>query len=246
MLVFMGIETPDTDSLMGINKVQNTRQSLIESCHKITRMGLQIMSGFIIGFDNEKPGAGQRIKDFIMEASIPQGQFSLLQALKNTALWNRLQREGRLVDGMGTVHQGAMMNFEPTRPVEEITEEYIDAFWEIYDPVNYLKRTFNHFMIMGGWRGKSNRKLDWQQWQLFRSLLWRQGIVRPTRFRFWWQLAVIAWVKPRLLEEYLATLGIGEHFFAYRYEVREQLLKQLADLKQQKARVAQLEKTLKS
>ena len=69
MLVFMGIETPDTDSLMGINKVQNTRQSLIESCHKITRMGLQIMSGFIIGFDNEKPGAGQRIKDFIMEQS---------------------------------------------------------------------------------------------------------------------------------------------------------------------------------
>jgi radical SAM superfamily enzyme YgiQ (UPF0313 family) len=246
VLVFMGIETPDTDSLMGINKVQNTRQSLIESCHKITRMGLQIMSGFIIGFDNEKPGAGQRIKDFIMEASIPQGQFSLLQALQNTALWNRLQREGRLVDGMGTFHQGAMMNFEPTRPVEEITEEYIDAFWEIYDPVNYLKRTFNHFMIMGGWRGKSNRKLDGQQWQLFRSLLWRQGIVRPTRFRFWWQLAVIAWVKPRLLEEYLATLGIGEHFFAYRYEVREQLLKQLADLKQQKARVAQLEKTLKS
>jgi hypothetical protein len=56
------------------------------------------------------------------------------------------------VDGMGTFHQGAMMNFEPTRPVEEITEEYIDAFWEIYDPVNYLKRTFNHFMIMGGWR----------------------------------------------------------------------------------------------
>jgi radical SAM superfamily enzyme YgiQ (UPF0313 family) len=57
MLVFMGIETPDTDSLIGINKVQNTRQSLIESCHKITRMGLQIMSGFIIGFDNEKISA---------------------------------------------------------------------------------------------------------------------------------------------------------------------------------------------
>jgi hypothetical protein len=52
--------------------------------------------------------------------------------------------------------------------------------------------------------------------------------------------------QTRLLEEYLATLGIGEHFFAYRYEVREQLLKQLADLKQQKARVAQLEKTLKN
>ncbi|MFM7447925.1 MAG: B12-binding domain-containing radical SAM protein [Leptolyngbyaceae cyanobacterium] len=243
VLVFMGIETPDTDSLMGINKVQNTRQSLIDSCHKITRMGLQIMSGFIMGFDNEKPEAGQRIKDFIMETGIPQGQFSLLQALQNTAMWNRLQQEGRLVNGMGTFHQGAIMNFEPTRPVEEITEEYINAFWEIYDPVNYLKRTFRHFMMMGGWRGKSNRQLDWQQWQLFRSLLWQQGVVRPTRFRFWWQLAVIAMIKPRLLEEYLATLGLGEHFFTYRYEVKEQLWQQLADLKQQKGKATQEEKT---
>ncbi|MHC5731374.1 MAG: radical SAM protein, partial [Nostoc sp.] len=48
-LVFMGIETPDTDSLLGIHKVQNTRKDLIESCHKITRAGLQIMSGFIMG-----------------------------------------------------------------------------------------------------------------------------------------------------------------------------------------------------
>jgi radical SAM superfamily enzyme YgiQ (UPF0313 family) len=243
ILVFMGIETPDTESLVGINKVQNTRQSLINSCHKITRMGLQIMSGFIMGFDNEKPGAGERIKAFIKETGIPQGQFSLLQALQNTAMWNRLKQEGRLVNGMGTFHQGALMNFEPTRPVEEITKEYINAFWEIYDPVNYLKRTFQHFMMMGGWRGQSSRKLDWQMWQLFRSLLWRQGVVRPTRFRFWWQLATLALLKPRLLEEYLATLAVGEHFFTYRYEVREQLLQQLVLLKQEKEKAIEQEKT---
>jgi radical SAM superfamily enzyme YgiQ (UPF0313 family) len=231
-IVFMGIETPDTDSLLGIHKVQNTRKDLIESCHKITRAGLQIMSGFIMGFDNERPGAGERIQEFIEETGIPQGQFSMLQALQNTAMWNRLQQEGRLVDGLGTFHQGAIMNFTPTRPVEEITEEYIAAFWQIYEPMPYLKRTFRHFMMMNGWRGKTKRPITLTEMRLFAAICWRQGVARSTRWRFWWQLIAIAVAKPRLLSDYLTTLGVGEHFFNYRYEVRAQLRAKLAQLRQ--------------
>jgi len=231
-VVFMGIETPDTDSLLGIHKVQNTRQDLIESCHKITQTGLQIMSGFIMGFDNERPGAGKRIQAFIEDTGIPQGQFSLLQALENTAMWTRLQKEGRLVDGMSTFHQGAIMNFVPTRPVEEIVEEYIDAFWQIYEPMPFLRRTFRHFMMMKGWRGNTKRPITNKEIRLFMAICWRQGVVRSTRFRFWWQLAAIAFFKPRLVYDYLTTLGIGEHFFSYRYQVRAQLHKKLAALKQ--------------
>ncbi|MCX7592675.1 MAG: DUF4070 domain-containing protein [Fischerella sp.] len=233
-LVFMGIETPDTDSLLSIHKVQNTRRGLIESCHKITRAGLQIMSGFIMGFDNERPGAGRRIQEFIEETGIPQGQFSLLQALQNTAMWNRLKQEGRLVDGLGTFHQGAIMNFVPTRPVEEIVEEYINAFWNIYEPMPYLKRTFRHFMMMKGWRGKTKRPLTSKEIRLYTAICWRQGVVRSTRWRFWWQLVAIAVSKPRLLHEYLTTLGVGEHFFKYRHEVKAQLLEKLTALKQDK------------
>ncbi|WP_066376607.1 B12-binding domain-containing radical SAM protein [Anabaena sp. CA = ATCC 33047] len=233
-MVFMGIETPDTDSLLGIHKVQNTRKDLIESCHKITKAGLQIMSGFIMGFDNERSGAGQRIRDFIEETGIPQGHFSLLQALQNTALWNRLQQEGRLVDGLGTVHQGAIMNFVPTRPVEEITEEYIEGFWHIYEPMPYLKRTFRHFMMMTGWRPKTNRRVTMIEIRLFFAICWRQGVVRSTRWRFWWQLVAIAFSKPRLLYDYMTTLGIGEHFFSYRHEVRAQLRAKLAILQESK------------
>jgi radical SAM superfamily enzyme YgiQ (UPF0313 family) len=229
-MVFMGIETPDTDSLLGINKVQNTRQSLIDSCHKITRAGLQIMSGFIMGFDNERSGAGDRIVQFIEETGIPQGQFSLLQALQNTAMWTRLKQENRLREGLGTFHQGAIMNFIPTRPVEEITREYIDAFWRIYEPEPYLKRTFRHFMMMNGWRGKSDRPITQTEWQLFRKLCWRQGVVRSTRWRFWGQLVAIALQKPKLLFDYLIALSAGEHFFSYRHVVRQQLEAQLAAL----------------
>jgi radical SAM superfamily enzyme YgiQ (UPF0313 family) len=229
-MVFMGIETPDTDSLMGINKVQNTRQSLIDSCQQITRSGLQIMSGFILGFDHEQPGAGQRIVDFIQETGIPQGQFSLLQALQNTQMWNRLKQENRLKDGMGTFHQGAIMNFVPTRPVAEITREYIDAFWQIYEPMPYLQRTFRHFMMMNGWRGKTDRPITATELRLFFGVCWRQGLVRSTRWRFWGQLLAIALLKPKLLFDYFVALGAGEHFFAYRHVVKAQLEEQLAAL----------------
>ncbi|MEG4317776.1 MULTISPECIES: DUF4070 domain-containing protein [unclassified Microcoleus] len=226
-VVFMGIETPDTTSLIGIHKNQNTRHPLVESCQKVTQAGLQIMSGFIIGFDGERPGAGQRIQEFIEATGIPQGQFSLLHALQNTQMWTRLQQEGRLVDGLGTFHQGAIMNFVPTRPVEEIVSEYIDAFWNIYEPRAYLKRTYRHFMMMNGWRGRWMPKITSNELRLFLAVCWRQGIVRSTRFRFWWQMIAIALIKPRLFYDYMTVLGLGEHFFNYRHEVKAQLLQQL-------------------
>jgi hypothetical protein len=190
------------------------------------------MSGFIMGFDNERAGAGERIKEFIETANIPIAQFSLLQALQNTALWNRLEREGRLTEGLGTIHQGAIMNFTPTRPVVEITEEFIDAFWQMYEPMPYLKRTFRCFRMMNGWRGKHNRSVTQHELRLYWAICWRQGVVRNTRFVFWWQLLVLAVLKPRLLYDYITVLGVGEHFFNYRYQVRDQLLGQLAALKE--------------
>jgi len=234
-ILFMGIETPDTESLLGIHKNQNTRHPLVESCQKITKAGLQIMSGFIMGFDGELPGAGKRIQDFINVTGIPQGQFSLLQALQNTQLWQRLEKEGRLVDGLGTFHQGAIMNFVPTRPVEELVEEYIDAFWNIYEPMPFLKRTFRHFMMMNGWRGRLMPKITSKELRLFTAVCWRQGVLRSTRWLFWWQFLAIAFLKPRLFYDYMTTLGVGEHFFKFRYEVRSQLLEQLAKVKQAKA-----------
>jgi len=143
-------------------------------------------------------------------------------------MWTRLKQEGRLLEGLGTFHQGAIMNFVPTRPVEEITREYIDAFWHIYSPMPYLKRTFRHFRMMNGWRGKTDRPITLTELRLFTAICWRQGILRETRFRFWWQLVAIALLKPRLLYDYLIALGAGEHFFSYRHVVKAQLEEQLA------------------
>jgi len=229
-MVFMGIETPDIDSLVGINKEQNTRQSLIESCNKVTQAGLQIMAGFILGFDHEKKGAGGRIEEFVEQTGILQAHISLLGALPNTAMWTRLQKEGRLLEGFGKYFttQKSLMNFIPTRPMAEIVEEFIAAFWNLYEPLPYLKRSFRYFMMMSGTRPQRKHQLTRNDLRFVLALCWRQGILRSTRWLFWWQLGAIAIQRYHLLFDYLVALGVGEHFFTFRHEVKTQLEEQLA------------------
>ncbi|MFN7660957.1 MAG: DUF4070 domain-containing protein, partial [Dolichospermum sp.] len=133
--VFLGIETPDEDSLQLTKKFQNTRSSLAESVETIIKAGLRPMAGLIIGFDGEKSGAGDRIVRFAELAAIPSTTFAMLQALPNTALWHRLKKEGRLRENQdGNINQTTLMNFIPTRPLEELAREYVEAFCALYDP----------------------------------------------------------------------------------------------------------------
>src|SRR4028119_1204311 len=183
--VFLGIETPDEESLALTQKFQNTRDSLSDAVHTITRSGLRVMAGFIIGFDGEKAGAGDRVVQFVEKTAIPTAIFSMLQALPDTALWHRLEKEGRLRGKSGNINQTTLMNFVPTRPLEEITKEYIDAFWNLYDPERFLDRTYRHFRILGQAKypdkGKrSKKKLNWVVIRALLTICWRQGVIRKT------------------------------------------------------------------
>lgn len=229
--VFLGIETPDTDSLTLTRKHQNTRNPLIESVQKINRAGLRVMAGFIIGFDGEKPGAGRRIIDFVEATAIPQALFSMLQALPNTALWHRLQQEGRLlaVGEEANIHQTTLANFIPTRPLEEIAQEYISCFWELYEPDRYLARVYRHFRQMKPSPfQRKGRVPEWSELRGLLIILWRQGFKRKTRFQFWGQLLGIALHNRKVLSSYLISCAHLEHFLEYRQIVRDEIEAQLA------------------
>src|SRR5262245_56787013 len=86
---------------------------------------------------------------FVESSAIPTAFLSLLQALPHTGLWQRLQREGRLLGDGANLNQTDLLNFVPTRPVEEIAREYVTAFWELYDPVRYLDRAHRFFLMLG-------------------------------------------------------------------------------------------------
>lgn len=226
--VFLGIETPDEASLTLTQKHQNTRDSLSDAVLAITRSGLRVMAGFIIGFDGEKSGAGQRIVKFVEQTSIPTALFSMLQALPDTALWHRLQKEGRLRSQSANINQTTLMNFVPTRPLEEIAQEYVEAFDELYDPAKFLDRAYRHYRILGEatYPKKGKRARKQTNWVTIRALLticWRQGVLRKTRWQFWRNLWSMWQHNPGGVSSYLSVCAQIEHFLEYRAIVRREI-----------------------
>jgi radical SAM superfamily enzyme YgiQ (UPF0313 family) len=235
--VFLGIETPDDESLTLTRKFQNVRDPLSESVLAISRAGLRVMAGFIVGFDGEKSGAGERVYQFVEQTAIPTAMVSMLQALPDTALWHRLEKEGRLLGESADINQATLMNFEPTRPIEEIAEEYITAFWNLYDPLTVLNRTFRHFLMLGEGQKKAYRDrttsagspvINWVIARAFLVVVWRQGMLRKTRLRFWINLAIMLWRYPAVAANYVAVCAQAEHFLEFREIVRENIETQLA------------------
>jgi radical SAM superfamily enzyme YgiQ (UPF0313 family) len=229
--VFLGIETPDEDSLELTKKFQNTRTSLADSVEKIIKAGLRPMAGFIIGFDGEKKGAGDRIIRFAEQTAIPTTTFAMLQALPNTALWHRLEKEGRLRDKKdGNINQTTLMNFIPTRPLEDLAREYVEAFWTLYDPEKYLDRAYRCFLKLGAPKCHPPSKLpSWVDLRALAIVVWRQGFKRNTRWKFWHHLFGIFKHNPAVWEHYLTLCAHNEHFLEYRQIVRNQIEGQLTE-----------------
>lgn len=232
--VFLGIETPDEESLALTQKHQNTRSSLSEAVNRITKSGIRVMSGFIIGFDGEKKGAGQRIVKFVEQTDIPTALFSMLQALPDTALWHRLEKEGRLRGKSANGTQTTLMNYIPTRPLEDIAYEYMDAFDELYEPSKFLDRTYRHFLTLGQAtfpdKGPGRKKeISWIVIRAFLTICWRQGALRSTRWQFWRNLWSMYKVNPGGLTSYLGVCAQIEHFLEYRGIVRKEIEAQVAE-----------------
>ncbi|TVQ53638.1 MAG: DUF4070 domain-containing protein [Spirulina sp. DLM2.Bin59] len=251
--VFLGIETPDEGSLEVTRKFQNTRDPLSESVQAIIHSGLRVMAGFIVGFDGEKTGAGQRIVEFVEKTTIPTAFFSMLQALPNTALWHRLDREGRLLEGdvdkMG--NQTNLINFIPTRPIEEIAQEYVDGFWQLYDPIKFMDRVYHHVrtfeaapqrqarrQIKKAFKaaGKDPQPFDFSILRALGIIAWQQGVVRKTRFKFWGYLWTLWRSQPDSIVSFLSVCAQIEHFIEYRSIVKDQIEAQLAVYVAQKAK----------
>ena len=144
--IFVGIESPDTDTLIAMKKKQNTRRSLAESIHKIYSHGIFVTAGFIVGFDSEKGSVVKGMIELIEEAAIPVCMVGLLYALPNTQLTRRLEKEGRLHPAPD-VHQGVAgdqciegLNFDTLRPRQEILADYKAILEKVYDPAAYAGR----------------------------------------------------------------------------------------------------------
>jgi radical SAM superfamily enzyme YgiQ (UPF0313 family) len=147
--VFVGIESPDTATLIAMQKKQNTRRQLAEGIHKINRAGMFVNAGFIVGFDSEKHSVAEEMIACINETSIPVCAVGLLYALAGTQLTRRLAAEGRLFPYAYTeqlFEKGAAdqcvhgLNFETKRSRVEILSDYRTVLQSIYSPSAYYGR----------------------------------------------------------------------------------------------------------
>jgi radical SAM superfamily enzyme YgiQ (UPF0313 family) len=144
--VFVGIESPDPDTLTMMRKKQNTRRNIAESVHRIYAAGMFVTAGFIVGFDSEKGSIADAMVELIEEAAIPIAMVGLLYALPNTQLTRRLAREGRLhalpeIIPAGYGDQCTLgLNFDTLRPRRDILGDYERILRKIYEPEAFAGR----------------------------------------------------------------------------------------------------------
>ena len=134
------------------------------------------------------------------------------------------------MDEGGNINQTMIINFIPTRPVEEIVREYVEAFCILFEPKQYLERAYRCFMMLGTPNVSRPFKMPkWVDLRAFLIILWRQGIRRKTRWKFWHHLFRILIHNPAVWEHYVVVCAHNEHFMGYRQVVREQVERQLKD-----------------
>jgi len=207
--VFLGIETPVEASLKEAHKLQNTRRSLMESVHRIQAYGMEVMAGFIVGFDNDPEDIFDRQVEFIQESGIPMAMVGLLLALPGTQLYRRLQKEGRLVDEGGGNNMDLSLNFIPKMNAQRLVEGYRSILQRIYHPDAYYDRVrqfLEHFEPV------AHTKRRMSDYKAFVRSILKQGVFGDSR-RSYWKFFLEAATRYRHTFDTAITLAImGYHF----------------------------------
>jgi len=207
--VFLGIETPSLDSLKECGKYQNTTQNLEEAVRLIQQHGMQVMGGFIVGFDNDTDAIFEAQIKFIQKVGIVTAMVGMLNALPQTRLWHRLKAEGRLVKDSTGDNTEATMNFEPRMAMENLVKGYQRILSTIYSPKQYYDR-INTFI--SNYRPIVRDRVSAEDLiAAFRSM-WKIGVLSRSRFLYWRLIARTSLRKMRALPVAIELAIYGLHF----------------------------------
>jgi radical SAM superfamily enzyme YgiQ (UPF0313 family) len=214
--VFLGIETPDELGLIASNKLQNTRRSLLESVAIIQGYGMQVMGGFILGFDTDKDDIFDRMVEFIQKSGIPIAMVGLLQAMPGTQLFRRLRREGRIVDAGGGNNTDSRLNYLPQMDAAKLVEGYRSVLKRIYGCEAYYERVKLYLNRTEQQPGEAQVKgPTWMTRDNLRALvnsIVRQGIFGRQQWSYWKFLASAATRYRRSFGAAMTLAVMGYHF----------------------------------
>jgi radical SAM superfamily enzyme YgiQ (UPF0313 family) len=208
--VFVGIETPNEDSLAECSKTQNKGRDLVESVKLLQRAGLQVQGGFIVGFDSDTASIFQQQIDFIQRSGIVTAMVGLLQAPPGTRLYERLQREGRLVNEMSGDNVDGSTNVIPKMGLQALRQGYREILGQIYAPQFYYERVLTFLREYRPPRISVHLELQYVL-ALGRSI-YQLGIRGVERAHYWRLFFWTLFRRPRLFPLAITLAIYGFHF----------------------------------
>lgn len=208
--VFIGIETPDDSSLAACGKKQNLGRDMVRDVRRIQRAGIEVLGGFIVGFDHDTPDSFRRQREFIERSGIASAMVGLLQAPPGTRLHARLRDEGRLLGAMSGDNADGTINFLPRIDRTTLLSGYRSLLRQLYEPRAYYRRV--RTLLRELQVPEVRLRLDRQRWlALLRSVV-RLGVLGRERFQFWGLMAWTLISRPRHLSRAVTLSIYGHHF----------------------------------
>lgn len=211
--VFIGIETPDENSLAECSKKQNIKRDMLNDVKKIQRAGLQVQGGFIVGFDNDTPAIFQKQIDFIQKSGITTAMVGMLQAIPGTKLYERMKKEGRLVGTITGDNVDGTTNIVPNKMnIKTLNEGYKKILNEIYSHDSYYRRIKTFLREYRAPKTKTGGRIGISDIIAFIKSIYLLGIISKGRFHYWDLIMWTQFRKPRLFPLAIALAIYGYHF----------------------------------
>ncbi len=209
--VFIGIESPNEESLIECHKPQNINRDLIASVKKIQNAGLEVQGGFIVGFDNDHPKIFEELTNFIQQSGIVTAMVGLLNAPKGTNLEKRLLNEGRMLQDFTGNNTDFTINFIPKMDSEKLLDGYKSILKTIYSPKYFYERVM---LFLKDFEPKKKKVFHLNPnyiLALFRSIL-KLGVIGEERIYYWKLFLWTLFRKPQLFSLAILFAIYGFHF----------------------------------
>lgn len=238
--VFIGIESPSKESLAEAKKLQNLRRDPLESVRFIQSKGLWVSGGFIMGFDSDTEAIFEQQKDFIERAAIPWAMAGFLQAPPTTPLYDRMLKQGRLLQESGATSNFDPPNFKTILSLPVLLRGFRETLISLYSPGAFYNRAYRSLLYWNvapqqkatqyPFLYKQGRSLIPVVRTLIRSVF-HQGLCSSYRKEYWTFLIRLLgrWsFNPPKLSLGFTMLLSGHHFISYTRSVVAQLESALA------------------
>ena len=210
--VFIGIETPNEDSLLECNKLQNSNRDLAAAVKKIQNRGLEVQGGFILGFDSDPVSIFKKQIQFIQKTGIVTAMVGLLNAPNGTKLYQRLKKENRLLKNFTGDNTDFSINFVPKMKHETLMAGYKHVLDTIYSPRHYYERVITFLKEYKPRKTAGISQLRFSHVTGFLKSLWFLGVWNKGR-RYFWRLFFSTLLKrPRYFALSMGLSVSGFHF----------------------------------